>query len=270
MAARKAPAKSAEPAKKPGTDMTLWKEKLREQAKKAVAVEANAGSGNKFIKLKGGQITLDDQVAKDNKLACVILDHTIEYAMYPGDYDPDAPQSPVCFAFGADETDMTPHEMSVEKQHTDCKTCPMNKFGSADRGAGKACKNIRRLVLIQEKDLDDLENAKPVFLKVPVTSVKNWTQYVRKLESTLELPPLGVVTEITTKPHPKHQFEVIFTLAEQLEDGDLIEGLFKLQQSSANDLVAPYTSTGDAEQEEAPRRAGKLSGKKTPPPRGRR
>jgi hypothetical protein len=171
---------------------------------------------------------------------------------------------------------MVPHEVSVEKQHDNCRECPMNKFGSADRGAGKACKNIRRLMLIQEKDLDDLDNAKPIFLKVPVTSAKNWTSYVRKLESTLELPPLGVVTEITTKPHAKHQFEVLFTLAEQTEDGDLIEGLFKLQSAHANDLIAPYTSTGDAEKEEKTTRSAKLSGrkappqKKAPPARGRR
>lgn len=273
MAARKPAPKAPEP-KKPGTDLAPWKEKLKAHAKKAVAIEQNAGSGNQFIKLRGGQITLGDQVCKDNTLACVILDHTIEYAMYDGDYDPESPQSPICFSFGEDEATMVPHDMSREKQHENCKDCPMNKFGSADRGAGKACKNIRRLVLIAENDLDDLDNAKPIFLKVPVTSAKNWTSYVRKLDSTLEMPPLAVVTNITTKPHPKHQFEVVFTLAEQIEDGELIEGLFKLMEASRNDLVAPYTSTGDAE-EEAPRRgSNKLSGRKATPAkaaaRGRR
>ena len=271
MATRKPPVKE-EPKKAAGTDMAVWKERLREQAKKSMAVEANAGAGSQFIKMKGGQITLGDTVAKDNKLACVVLDHVIEHAMYAGDYDSDSPQSPICFAFGLDDQEMVPHDMSREKQHDNCRECPQNKFGSAERGAGKACKNIRRLMLIQETDLDDMENAKPIFLKVPVTSAKNWTTYVRKLGSALELPPLAVVTEITTKPHAKHQFEVMFSLAEQIEDGDLIEGIFKLKDASAQELIAPYTSTGDAEQEEkaAPSRRGtKLAGKKTPPARGR-
>jgi hypothetical protein len=267
MATRKAPPKQA-PEKQPGTAMVDWKEELKARARKATEIEKNASTGVPYIKLRGGQITLEDMSAKDNRINVVVLGHTIEYAMYGGDYDADAPQSPICFAFGEDEAEMAPHDLSVEKQHDNCRECPMNKFGSADRGAGKACKNIRRLIMIAEDDLDDLDKAKFFMLKVPVTSVKNWTAYVRKLESQLELPPLAVITEITTKPDPKSQFKVLFSLVEEIEDGDQIGALLKLADSVDNDLKSPYTSTGEAE-EPAPKKNSKLARRDSSPARAR-
>jgi hypothetical protein len=48
----------------------------------------------------------------------------------------------------------------------DCATCPFNQFGSADKGEGKACKDIRTLLIVREGDI------LPIVLNVPPTSIQ--------------------------------------------------------------------------------------------------
>jgi len=59
-------------------------------------------------------------------------------------------------------------------------------MGLADVGEGKACRNVRRLAVIAEGDLEDIENAEIAYLKLPVTSTKNFSAYLAKT-----LKPVG-------------------------------------------------------------------------------
>lgn len=52
-----------------------------------------------------------------------------------------------------------------------CNTCPYNVFGSAEDGRGKACKNMRRVYLLQQG------NVFPLLLTVPPTGLKNFSDY---------------------------------------------------------------------------------------------
>lgn len=189
MATKKAvvPAKKASkaPAKSTGKSLIPFEERLRQQAQIAAAVEENVGSGGQMIGTKGGRLSFGGAEVPGNKMNVVIIDHVLENHLYAGRFDPDTPQSPICFAFCTTEDDMAPHENSVEPQHDTCKGCPMNEWGSADTGSGKACKNVRRLGLITEDQLDDVSSAQTAYIKVPVTSVKGWAGYVRQLNSTL-------------------------------------------------------------------------------------
>lgn len=58
-----------------------------------------------------------------------------------------------------------------------CATCPLAAFGSAKRGNGQACKEVRNLFLLLP------DRALPVVLKVPPTSIKAIKKYLMRLAS---------------------------------------------------------------------------------------
>jgi len=58
-----------------------------------------------------------------------------------------------------------------------CKTCPLNQFGSADEGNGKACKNRRRIYVMKEGEIF------PLLLSLPTGSLKEFTRYIKRLLS---------------------------------------------------------------------------------------
>ena len=242
--------------------MVSWQERLRQEAEAAVKVEKNVGSGSKFIKTRGGKFTLDGGTA--DKLEVVILDHILENAWYEGRFDPDTPSPPSCFALGREEDELVPHENVAEPVNEKCKGCPYNEFESSDTGRGKACKNTRRLALLSVADVENLEtipDAEIALLKIPVTSVGNWATYVKKLKSSYDVPPLGVLTEITLSPDSKSQFKMSFRMLERIEDGDLIEALFDKKDTIQDDLEAPYQAVDPEERAAKEAKPGKAHGK---------
>jgi hypothetical protein len=256
---------AAKPAKgKTGTAVAKWDEELAALAQKAKGLEDSVGGGN-FISTRSGRLSYNGAEIPGNAMNVIIVDHILENHYYEGRFDPDTPQSPVCFAFGEDEDDMVPHDKSVTPQCGDCKSCPMNEFGSADTGKGKACKNIRRLAVIAEDGMDDIEGATLAFFKVPVTSVKAWAGFVRQVADTLGRPPLGVITEISVVPDAKSQFKVNFKVVEKIEDGDVLQALLAKRAQAATELVVPYSPPAEDEAPQARGRGGKaLKGQKKP------
>lgn len=248
-AVKKAPTKSA------GKGMTVWEAKMAELAQKATKVEEHVGSGGNFIGTRGGVLMYNGAEVPGNEMDVVVIDHIIENAYYGDRYDADNPGPPSCFALGRDDKDMAPHENSSEKQSDACAGCPMNEFGSAETGRGKACKNIRRLALITADQLDNVADAEVAYIKVPVTSVKGWAGYVRQLATTLNRPPLGVITRISLHRDDKTQFKMKFELIEQIEDAEAFEALIAKSEAVAPEIEFPYQPAD--EQEERPRKKGK-------------
>lgn len=257
------PAKAA--SKTSGTAMTKWDEELAARAKAGSATAGSAAGTSKSINTKSGIFTIDGQSAGQT-LRCIILEGVLENAYYgpDGDYDPDNPRSPVSFAIGqpgqkADE--LVWHEDSLpEHAGTLCKDTDINQWGSAEKGRGKATKNVARLMVIAADDLDDIAGAEARRLKVPVTSVKNWAAYVKQLSALKGWPTLAVVTEITLTPHPKWQFEMNFRHVEDV-DGDLIGDLLAKEEATRDDLTRPYSKQSEEEEEAQPARAGKATAK---------
>jgi len=58
-----------------------------------------------------------------------------------------------------------------------CKTCPLNQFGTAEEGSGKACKNRRRIYVLREGEVF------PLLLSLPTGSLKEFTRYIKRLLS---------------------------------------------------------------------------------------
>lgn len=223
-----------------GKQMQNWDAELAKMAEISAGIEASVGLGGNYIKTRGGQLEYNGGIIPDNKMNVIVLDHVLENAFYADRFDPDNPQPPSCFAIGRDAKTMEPHENSSDKQSNACEGCPMNEFGSADTGRGKACKNTRRLMLLPEDALDDIENAEVAFIKVPVTSVKAWAGYVRQLADTMKKPTLAVITQISLVPDPKHQFHMNFKLMGTIDDGESIGALIAKRQAGEQQLTAPY------------------------------
>lgn len=243
------------------TAVTKWDEKLKASADGYGETESSVALGQ-FISFRAGQMTFHGSPIEDNKLDTIVLDAVIENAYYEGEFDADNPVSPLCYAFGRDGKVMKPHDQSPKKQHEQCQGCWANEFNSAERGRGKACKNVRRLALIAvpgKLTVDAILKSEIAYAKVPVTSVPAWAAHVKGIKEVLKKPPFGVVTTIGCVPDQKSQFKVTFKIREEIKDQRLLEALFKRNEEARATIEFPYPVFEDTG---APKRGkGKGSGK---------
>lgn len=253
MARTPAAEKAATKAPKKTGAVNKYDEELAQFAQQYATMEDGATGSLPFISTKGGRLTFNGGEVPDGRMNVVVLDHILENHFYADAYDANNPASPVCFAFSHGDEELVPHEKSSEPQSEQCKGCPMNEFGSAERGRGKACKNIRRLAIITEDEMEDPENATVAYLKVSVTSVKAWAGYVQQLANVMRIPPFAAVTEISIVPDAKSQFKLQFKLVEQISDKAIIKELIAKRESIQQELVTPYQPTEVTEEEERPR-----------------
>ncbi len=251
--------------RKPTTKaLTTWDEELAKQAAASAAMEENTASGS-FFSLKSGVLSFNDSPIPGNEMAVVIVDHILENVYHEGEYDPDDPQGPSCFAFGRDEKVMKPHDIVFEagKQQNDCcgipgsaDCCPQNEWGSADRGKGKACKNTRRLALLPAgtfdkngnfksiEDPEHYENTAIAYMKLPVTSVRGYAAFVKQVAGALKRPPHGLMTKISVVPDAKSQFKVIFEALVQVPN-ELMGVIMQRHQEAAASIEFPYQLADD-------------------------
>lgn len=260
-------------ATKPKAETTAvanWEAEMEEQARAAAAQEANTGGGS-FFSTRAGVLAFGGQAMPNNEIAVLVVDGILENVWYPGDYNADEMTPPACFAFGRDEADLAPHLTVVQNgtaQSKLCKGCEKNEWGSAEKGAGKACGNRRRLALITAGKLDEKTGAftpildpdhytnSPVgYMKIPPTSIAGYANFVKQLAAGARRPPHGVFTKVKVRPHPKKQFEVSFEplmecpgevmgaiMARHTQEMSLIEFPYQLGDGSAQKKPAVKTT----------------------------
>jgi hypothetical protein len=200
-----------------------------------------------WVSFKGGQLVIGGNPQPKNKAEVVIVHSVFENQLYKDRYDPNNPQSPMCYAIAENDEELVPHpDAAVRVSPEGCKVCPNNEWKSDPNGGkGKACKNVRRLALISASDLETIDKAEVAIAKLPVTSVKNWSTYASQIANVLKLPPLAVITEISVEPDAKTQFQVNFQLVDKIEDGAVIQALLNKRRDitplmfSAYDPVLP-------------------------------
>lgn len=230
-------------AVKQTTAIASWREDVAKDAKDIAASEVTSG---RFISTRAGVFGFDGKTLK-NPLEVIVLDHVFENTRYVGDFDPDAPASPICFAFGRSEAEMKPHPMAVEPQHPTCKGCQWNQFGTAERGKGKGCKNIRRLAVMLPGQLEDVDNAQVAYMKLPVTSTPPFASYVKGLDASLGLPPYGVITAIKSAPDPKSQYKLDYSVVEKVDLDEHYPAIKAKRAKIAEEIMFPYQPREQAE-----------------------
>lgn len=75
-----------------------------------------------------------------------------------------------------------------------CADCPRHAFGSAEKGGGRACKDMIRLYILTEGI------PLPLVLSLPPTSLKNWQNYRLATLAPRRLRASDVVTEFSLSP----------------------------------------------------------------------
>lgn len=254
-----------------GTAITNWDEELARQAQVGAALTSSS-EGGKFFTMRAGVLKYDDAELPGNQICGIVVGWCLENVFYADKFDPDQKTPPTCFAFcknPEDKDEMAPHEdvdkLDVfERQSDDCADCPQNQWGSAERGRGKACSNRRRLAIIPagtykslgknkgfELELfDDPEHfrkADIAYLKVPVTSGKNWDNYVKSLMEQMARPAHGVITVISVVPDDKSQFKVEFELEDRVPN-ELMGEVMERHKKAIAEIDFPYRPRADDEE----------------------
>ena len=100
--------------------------------------------------------------------------------------------------FGSDEITGDPPVCSSEdmingrgKPGGACIPCPNNQFGTATKGAGKACKEKREVhIVVKGNDL-------PIILDVPSASLVSIKKYLLALSTKKKVPQYGIITKFS-------------------------------------------------------------------------
>lgn len=232
---------------KTGTAVVTWKDRMEMVRAQAAASEAPKGG---FLSFKGGHIAYNEEYIPGDKLGVVVIDFVLENSVFKEKYNPNKPASPMCYAFGRDETDMVPHEDCEEPQHDACDTCPRNEWGSdPEGGRGKACKNSRRIAVLPYdtvmKGPEAIRKAQVVMCKLPVTSIKNFSGFVTKVVKVLEKAPFEVQAELSVTPSATNLFSVNWKAMGVIEDQEILEALYSKRESIEKLLYQPYPKFED-------------------------
>lgn len=215
-----------------------WEEQLKALATHTAETEKPSGN---WVSFKNGVFSYNGTQMKDNRANVVIIHSIHENQWYPRPYNPNLPENPSCFAFAENEDDLAPHPDSADPQAPTCAQCPKNAWGSDPQGGrGKACKNVRRLAMVHQDDLKNLDKAAVALAKTPVTSTKNWATYASQIANVMKLPPLAVITEVSVTPSDR-QFDVNFNLVDRIQDPELIQALLRKRQDATPVIFAPYS-----------------------------
>lgn len=152
------------------------------------------------ISIKDKMFTFPDGRVLE-EMRVVIIDFMSWNLYYPDPFDPRDPKPPVCFAYGKELSELAPSENSPEIQADSCVECWANQFGS-DGKNGKACKNTRRLAVIDPED--DPNEPEIYLLSVPPTSLKKFDAYVNGVARFYQKPPIAVTTHVGFHPESSY------------------------------------------------------------------
>lgn len=228
-----------------------WLEEMKQEAKD-LAAKFQVSSSRISFKSDGKIYVGDNEV--DNPLSVLIVDACHDNALYEGKFDPNNYVPPVCFALGRDEATMKPHPDSPKPQHTDCKSCKLNQFGSS--GNGKACKNSVRLVCLPgNTDASNVATLEAAQVSIPPTSLNAWGSYVKGLRDA-GMVPWATITQIQNS-----QFKTYFKLAFRPVNRitrEVWDGLKARKASFEEILMQPYKAKEEAA---APAKQAKGRGK---------
>lgn len=115
----------------------------------------------------------------------VILHHHASCAYWPAGSEYDDDTTPLCSSVDG--------KVGIGDPGILCATCPMNQFGSAKDGRGKACKNMRQLYLLRSGEY------MPMQLTLPPTSLSPFREFMNQAFVLRRRTSYGSVVQIGLK-----------------------------------------------------------------------
>lgn len=225
-------------------ELTRWEDTLAKEAKQVAALERPALSQ---ISTRAGQLVYQGQPVPGNKLPCIVIASAFENRYYDRPFDPNNRSAPKCFSLSLTGDDMVPSEEVKEPQSPACSGCKLNQWGSDPKGGkGKACKQVRRLALLPAAAVatGGSKTTEMALISIPVTSARNWANYVNQCATEYSRPPWALITEISTEPNAKTQFQIIFKTMGMVGD-EYLGDMQKRIELAQNVLLEPYDTSGE-------------------------
>lgn len=219
-----------------------WKEKLKKYAKE---VQESAPVSGTFASIKDG-LYIGGQRMEDDKAQVVVLGYVCENQYFPVPYNKDDPKPPSCYAVGKNDKELVPAENARGYWDSDakewvkpdtCAECPMNEWGSAEQGNGKACKNTRLVGFISANGLEEaeqVETADLVQLSVPPTSLKPFNTYLRNTAQAYGHPMLAV-TEVRAE---QEDWDMVYFESQEHLPEELWDALEARKEAVEEQLLA--------------------------------
>ena len=115
----------------------------------------------------------------------VILYHHPHHAYWPESND-DEDNKPLCSSFDG--------KVGIGCPGGACTACQMNTYGTAAKGAGKACKNMRVIYLLRSGEY------LPIQINLPPTSIRPFQDFYGKAFALRRRAPYGSIVRIGLKP----------------------------------------------------------------------
>ena len=232
MAKTKEPAAPEVPeAPKTTAVMSIQEQIAQQLARQNEAAQSLRSSGS-YIGFKNAQLKVDGIAIPANQLDVRVLAALSERAWYSKDFDADAVQVPDCYALDDD----VPHDQAKNPQADSCAECAHNKWGSATRGKGKACRESARVIVIPANV--PLASAQMYTAKVPVTSLSTVTSFTSRCGQANKL--MGeFVTKLSVTEDKKTFFKVHLVPVEVTADMDMAT-LLKAQNAAYELAMTPY------------------------------
>jgi hypothetical protein len=216
-----------------------WKRTLAEYAEEARSNERASGT---FFSTKGGILSFGNVPVPNNTMDVIAIGSLHENVYYKEAFGGNV-QSPNCYAFSLTGTGMVPHAEADDKQAEACDVCPHSKWNSDPGGGkGKACKQMRRVAFMPEAALESPEaiaKATVGYLRIPVTSVKNWSAHVQSIAAR-GLPPFAVVTRVRLVPDAKTMFKAEFSIVNAITDTAALGALAQRFSAEKSIIDFPY------------------------------
>lgn len=144
-------------------------------------------------------------------------------------------------------------------QADDCESCEYNGYGSSETGKGKACKNTRRISVVDyESFLGTLKaggepsDVEVGVVHIPPTSLKYFANYKKRM-SKVERRPIGAVATLLTLEKEGNYYLLKPEFIEGLGP-DAYSFVKSIREYHADTLRKPYEPAEEAPAKKAPAR----------------
>ena len=138
--------------------------------------------GGKFFEIPTDD---PDNPESATTLEGVILHHHAHCAYWPVSNEDDEDNKPLCSSYDG--------KVGIGEPGGACATCQLNTFGTAAKGAGKACKNMRVIYLLRSGEY------LPIQINLPPTSIKPFKDFYSKAFALRRRAPYGSIVRIGLK-----------------------------------------------------------------------
>lgn len=175
--------------------------------------------GSKWRVKSGGDEVLitdaDGEMLPSLRVLMLKANKDISKNYYEGGYQEGSSDAPDCFSMDGKKPDP-----SVENPVAPaCASCPKNVFGSkiSENGSkGKACADMRRVVILPEGDFKNERFGGPMLLRVPAASLSELAAFGKAM-SAKGFPYNTIITRISFDPetaYPRLKFNAVRPITE--------------------------------------------------------